>query len=125
MLATGRIALQVMPYPAWEEVFIILPYLCSLITGLAYRVQKKVVEVGLYHRVPLLAGHVVYHPVSRNAGVVHQDINATKAVDSSLNDALSPLLGGYRLVAGNRYSTGASYLFDYLIGRLFRALPAI
>jgi hypothetical protein len=74
-------------------------------------------NVYLHHQVPVLVFHVLKADVAQNAGIVDEDINPAKGLDSSPNDLVAVL---DRVVVCDGLAASRCDLLDNLIGSLWK-----
>lgn len=68
-------------------------------------------------QIPILILHILESNIAQDAGIVNQDVDATKALDRRIDDAVSILDA---VVVGDGLSTRFSDLLHYGIGILHR-----
>ena len=73
-------------------------------------------EVDGNHVVPLLLAHVKNHAVAENAVAGYHRVQLAVVVNGGLDDGLTALHGGYRLLAGHGLAAGLANLRRHLLG---------
>ena len=73
--------------------------------------EEVPVEMHFHHQVPLFLGHVVYHLVAENAGVVDQYIQLAEFIHGGFDNVLAAGQRGHRVVVGYGFS---AFLLDFV-----------
>ena len=79
------------------------------------RDAEGALEVDLDNRIPLFFGHVHEHPVAQDAGVVHDDVEATEVVDRLLDDVAGALPGRDVVTVGDGLAAHRFDLGDHIV----------
>jgi hypothetical protein len=77
--------------------------------------------VNLVDEVPIRLLHVLEADISKNAGIVDENVDTTEGVDGCFDNGLAILDG---IVVGNRFTACGADLFDDLVGGLWKVLSA-
>jgi len=72
--------------------------------------------VNFVDQIPVLISHVFEGDVTQNSGVVDEDVDSSKVLDSGINDGLAILNA---IVVGNGFTASLANLFDDNVGGLF------